>query len=336
MIKRTLTFGIMISLGKIFSKYTGSLRAYKWVYVLNNLLNSKQLQHNRPLYKKYGVRKSIFSSISHNDLPATENGIPWLDQANAKEKLKAHPDYTTFSSEIQEQLLHFIDEGYMILKGFFSDEQVATLNEEVDQLLKSKTLDFNYTGRKIMESYKVSKTADQVFFKNQELLSLLNFTMGKTVIPFHTINFIEGSEQRAHSDSIHMTTHPLGYLIASWTALEPVGRHNGTLFFYPKSHLLPYVTTEDFPAGNTRWRIGQNSNKKYEDHIEQLIEQHGLEKRYFNAEPGDILIWHANLIHGGSAIEQNGATRKSMVAHYFCEDVICYHEISQRPALMPL
>jgi hypothetical protein len=24
-----------------------------------------------------------------------------------------------------------------------------------------------------------------------------------------------------------------------------------------------------------------------------------------------------------------------MVAHYFCEGVICYHEISQRPALLP-
>jgi ectoine hydroxylase-related dioxygenase (phytanoyl-CoA dioxygenase family) len=97
---------------------------------------------------------------------------------------------------------------------------------------------------------------------------------------------------------------------------------------------MPYVTTRDFPAGNTRWRIGSNSNARYEDHIEKLLEARGLEKKYFEANTGDVLIWHANLIHGGSAIQQSGATRKSMVAHYFCEEVICYHELSQRPALL--
>jgi hypothetical protein len=33
-------------------------------------------------------------------------------------------------------------------------------------------------------------------------------------------------------------------------------------------------------------------------------------------------------------VKQEGSTRKSMVAHYFAEGVICYHEISQRPALV--
>jgi len=324
----------MISLGKIFKKYTGALRSYKWVYVLNNLLNRKQLQHNRELYKKYGIKKSIYSPISSQDFSSQDGDIPWLDQPDAKQKLKQHPDFASLSEEIQQQLIQFIDDGYMILRGFFSKEQVNALNQDIDQLLQSRTLDFNYTGRKIMESYKVSEVADQLFFRNKRLLNLLNFIMGKPVIPFHTINFVKGSEQRAHSDSIHMTTQPLGYLIAAWIALEKVGKHNGTLFFYPKSHRLPYVTTQDYPAGNTRWRIGGNSNKRYEDHIEALLGEHRLEKKYFEAEAGDILIWHANLIHGGSAIEQPGATRKSMVAHYFCEGVICYHEISQRPALL--
>jgi len=48
-----------------------------------------------------------------------------------------------------------------------------------------------------------------------------------------------------------------------------------------------------------------------------------------------VLIWHANLLHGGSPILRPGATRRSMVCHYFAEGVICYHEMSQRPALVP-
>ena len=326
----------MISLGKIFRKYTGTLRGLKLAYVINNLLNSKQLQHNRALYKKYGIRKSIYSSIGSQDFPPLEDSIPWLDQAEPLKRLQAHPRFNDFSIAIQEQLIHFVEEGYMILRGFFSPDQVAALNQDIEQLLVARNIDFNYTGRKIMESYKVSKVADEVFFRSEALLDIMNFIMGKPIIPFHTINFIEGSEQRAHSDSIHMATAPEGYLIAAWVALEEVSQRNGTLVFYPKSHRLPYVTTQDYPSGNTKWTIGKDSNKHYEDHIAALIEQYNLKPAYFMAGPGDVLIWHANLIHGGSPIKEPGSTRKSMVAHYFCEDVICYHEISQRPALMPL
>ena len=324
----------MISLGKIFKKYTGTLRQLKASYVINNLLNRDRLQHNRSLYKKFGVRKSIYQSIGRHDFQVANNEIPWLDQPKALERLKAHPDYASFSSEIQQELVRFVEEGYMILKGFFPPEEVEKLNQDIDQLLQSRTLDFNYTGRKIMESFRRSEVVDQDFFRNERLLRLLNFVMGKHVIPFHTINFIEGSEQRAHSDFIHMSTEPLGYLIAAWTALEEIHEGNGPLFYYPKSHRLPYLSCQDYPSGNTKWTIGADSNKNFEDKVEALITEHQLEKVEFRGQAGDVFIWHANLLHGGSPIRQEGATRKSMVAHYFCEDVICYHEISQRPAFI--
>ena len=133
-----------------------------------------------------------------------------------------------------------------------------------------------------------------------------------------------------------MTTQPPGYLIASWTALEKVHPGNGALFYYPGSHRLPYVTTQDYDSGNSSFFIGSENNKRYEDKIAEVVADSGLEKEYFYAEKGDVLVWHANLLHGGMPITQPNATRKSMVAHYFCEDVICYHEMSQRPALFPM
>lgn len=326
----------MISLGKTFKKYTGTLRRLKAVYVINNLLNGNRLQHNKELYKQFGLQRSIFSPIGSHTFKQKSKDIPWLDRPNAKSAMKAHPDFQQFSPAIQAELERFIEEGYMLLKGFFSADQVDQLNAEIDQKISSGALDFNYTGRKIMESYKHSDLVDQQFFKNQALLNLLNFVMGKPVIPFHTINFIEGSEQRAHSDFIHMTTEPLGYLIAAWTALEDCDDNNGPLVYYPYSHRLPYVNCLDYPSGNSKWMIGAESNKRYEDHVELMLEESGLEKKYFHAKKGDVFVWHANLVHGGSAIKKPGATRKSMVAHYFCEGVICYHEISQRPAFLEL
>lgn len=325
----------MISLGKIFRKYTGALRQYKVLYVLNNWLNRRQLAHNRALYQKYGLQKSILSNIGSKDFPVHHADIPWLDRPNAMEILEQHPTYLAMLPEQQAEIRRFMEEGYMILKGFFPVAEVAQLNQEIEELLQQQQLDFNYTGRKIMESYKHSPTAN-AFFRNARLLELLQFIMGKPIIPFHTINFIEGSEQRAHSDSIHMTTEPPGYLIAAWIALEDIGPEQGPLIYYPKSHRLPYLTTEDYPAGHTKWRLGEFANKRFEDEVEKLVEAQQFEAKTFQAQKGDVLLWHANLIHGGTAITKAGATRKSMVAHYFCEEVICYHEISQRPALLPL
>jgi len=317
------------------SKYSGGLRSLKAVYWLNNIANRNKLKHNKNIYEKYGLKKSIFSPIGKQDFKLSSSDIPWLDQTDGISKLQSSTFYKESSSEIQGQLEHFIEHGYIILKSFYTIEEVSTLNKEMEHLVNKGELDFNYTGKKIMESYKYSTLVDTHFFKNPKLLELLNFIMGKPIVPFHTINFIEGSEQKAHSDFIHMTTEPEGYLIAAWTALEETHADNGPLFFYPDSHKLPYITCQDYDSGNSRWLIGNRSYKNYEEHVAQVVKEHGLKKEYFYAEPGDLFIWHANLLHGGDPIAKPGLTRKSMVAHYFCEDVICYHEISQRPALIP-
>jgi len=323
----------MPALNRIFSKYTGQLRSLRIVYYINNLLNARKLRHNERLYKKYGLEKSIFGSISSRDFQADAEDTPWLDKPDAKEKLVAHPDFKNFDADTQQQLIQWIDRGYLVLKGFYAENEVDELNGEVNRLLKEQKTAFNYTGRKVMDAHQLSGVIDK-YFRYERMLNVMNFIMGKKVHPFQTINFIRGSEQRAHSDSIHMTSEPKGYMIASWTALENCHEENGLLFYYPSSHKLPYVMTDDFETGHSRWRLGKNANKRYEDKIEEVIEKYDLKKEYFHAEKGDVLLWHANLIHGGSPIKQVGSTRQSMVCHYFCEDVICYHEISQRPAML--
>ena len=326
----------MTFLSKLFKKYSGPIRSWKGVYIINNFFNRDKLQHNKTLYKEQGISKSIYGSIGRHHFKNGKGEIPWLDRPNSLITLEQHPDFNSFSKEIQEKIKGFIENGFMVLDGFYSHEAVDKMNSEVDRLLAKKETDFNYTGRKIMDAYKESELINQSYFRNPELIRLLNFIMGKKVVPFQTIHFIEGSEQRAHSDSIHMMTQPLGYLIATWTALEDTNENNGSLAYYPKSHRLPYISCQDYASGNSKYLIGKDSNKKYEDYIAALIEKHDFKKEFFFAKKGDVLLWHANLIHAGSAIKQKGATRRSMVGHYFCEGVICYHEISQRPALLEI
>jgi hypothetical protein len=59
-----------------------------------------------------------------------------------------------------------------------------------------------------------------------------------------------------------------------------------------------------------------------------LIAENGLKPEYFLAKRGDVLIWHANLLHGGSPRQNTLRTRKALVCHFFAKGCVCYHDYS--------
>jgi ectoine hydroxylase-related dioxygenase (phytanoyl-CoA dioxygenase family) len=184
-----------------------------------------------------------------------------------------------------------------------------------------------------MFAHKLSPLIKEVA-NSAELKSVLSFLLDRELTAFQTINFLEGSQQRAHSDSIHMTTYPLGFLIAAWIALEDVHHENGPLFYYPGSHKLPFLLNSDYNQGETSLTLGKKKYTDYEDVLEEIISKSGFTRKEFHAKKGDVLIWHANLVHGGAPILNKRLTRKSMVVHYYAKDVIKYHEITERPSLI--
>ena len=113
-------------------------------------------------------------------------------------------------------------------------------------------------------------------------------------------------------------------------AFEDIHPDSGPLVYYPRSHRLPYIfskevgiSEEDFQReGYTRYR------DNYEPYIRNLVEEHGLTPNYFHASKGDVLIWHANLIHGGSTRKNLQLSRKALVCHYYAKGAFVYHDLS--------
>lgn len=310
------------------------LRSLKITYSAYNLLHAQGLEHNRGPYKDAGMRKFLFQSISSRDFAGLPPGeIPWMDKNITAEEIRKKVDATSFSEPVKQALRDWKDNGYLILNKFLPEKTVDDINEEIERLLQEKKIAFTL-GNKIMFANKESELIRSVTV-TKEVTDILDFVLGRKVIPFQTINFITGSEQHAHSDSIHMTTYPLGYLIAIWVALEDISEDAGPLSYYPGSHKLPYLLNDGYERGGNVFTVGADSNYlRYEQKIGEVVQEKKLPKKVFTARKGDVLVWHANLIHGGEKIVRPGATRKSMVVHYFAEDVIKYHEITERPALL--
>jgi hypothetical protein len=292
-----------------YDKYTGILRRLKIVYAINNLWNYKYLKRNKSLYDKYGISREVWQSISSKHFDTLS---PVSDLIPGDEK--------------------WDKDGYLHIKGHYSVEFVDSVNDAMKIALDNEEIAFNYTGKKVLFAYeKVAVLKDII--NDKKLGELLESLTKEKIVPFQSINFQYGSEQAAHSDSVHMATYPVGGLIAIWVALDDIDEDNGPLFYYPGSHKLPYASNADM--GNATGAVlSPNPNKNYEEYQAAEIKKHNLKAEVLSAKKGDVFVWHANLLHGGMPHTNTAKTRRSIVVHYFVKDRICYHELSQRPAVV--
>ncbi|MFP3595603.1 phytanoyl-CoA dioxygenase family protein [Chryseobacterium sp. SIMBA_029] len=306
------------------------IRNYKLPYIVYNYFHKDKLKHNIPLYKKYEVDKKYYSPISSSDFSHLPDSERKIDQ----NKLTDTEFFKNLSKENQESTLHYDENGYLVLRNFLRPEEADKINEEVDKLVKDGILKFQYGG-KLMFAIHHSEIIKRIG-ADKKLLDFLSVLLDGKAKLFQSINFINGSQQKTHSDSIHMTTYPLGGLLGVWIALEDVDENNGALHYIPKSHKLPYFLNSDYDNEGNAFRIGKKSYKAYEEFLENKVKELGLKKEIFKAKKGDLLIWHANILHGGEPHLDKNRTRKSLVYHIFDENSVCYHEVTQRPALFEL
>jgi len=309
-----------------------SIKSLRFARVLTNLKHFQQLWANASLYKKHGIDRKFwqpisYSSIQHHD----ESDLPWLDRANDKDVMKSNPQFKEFDKELQEQLLGWCEKGFVSLPGFFDKDFISDLEKSVEANL-TKSQQKKYATDRVLHLHKTNDKVRQAF-KDEKLLKILSFLLGKEILPFQTINFYKSSSQPAHSDAIHLTTEPLGYSLGVWVALEDIKPGSGEFFYYPGSHKLKYIMNNDFNSGKKFLIQTEDLHEKYESKIAQIIEETNLKAEVFLPKKGDIFIWHTNLIHGSLAKKESSLTRKSLIMHYFAKGVLCYHEMMEMPAI---
>jgi hypothetical protein len=167
------------------------------------------------------------------------------------------------------------------------------------------------------------------------VLRLLRLLYGREPVPFQTLNFPVGTEQKAHSDTIHFHSFPAGYLCGVWVALEDVDEDNGALVYYPGSHRTPVYQMYDIGRPGGRGLVSPQAEHYgvYERFVESWIDDQGFERRTLSLRRGEALVWAANLYHGGGPIRDRRRTRFSQVTHYFFRDCVYYLPFYSDPAV---
>jgi len=229
----------------------------------------------------------------------------------------------------------FAANGYLILAGFFDPARVARVKARIGTLWDACPTDSPLVIDHIAEGvpcrgflretdpsvratpYKINDVhlEDRDFADlaaDPGLVAILSGLLRATPLICNTLLLERGSQQPAHFDSFYMPSPTPNMMCASWIALDQVTEANGPLFYYPGSHLIPPFRFSDGGIkANAREAAAAMA------HIDRIVADHDLRRVTFCPNPGDVLIWHAQLLHGGSPIRDMRQTRASLVTHYW-------------------
>lgn len=225
-----------------------------------------------------------------------------------------------------QQIASFQQDGYLVL-DFSLDSALLDdiIHTTEPHYQKKENSDSYFHGLRIQDAWRMLPQVRSVALEPR-ILAALNQLFGRKAFAFQTLNFPTGTEQKIHSDTIHFNSKPAGFMAGAWVALEDVDEQNGALLYYPGSHLLPEVTMQDigFPPSASHYR-------DYENYMQQLVKDKQLTPARGVLKKGQVLLWHANLLHGGGSHPDKSRTRHSQVTHYFFEHCQYYTPMLSSP-----
>lgn len=263
--------------------------------------------------------------------------LPWVDREGFPERLAQR----TGSGEIDEQdaalLQRWHRDGFLHLPKAVSDADVDALLASYEQAWRSPPDSVklmaegrgvvawsDFGGRdslpnthfRVLDFQDASEEARHLML-HPEVLRVLRLIFDETPVAMQSLFFEYGSEQHAHQDFPYVQAHILSHLVGCWFACEDANADNGALLYYPGSHRLPKYA---FPGNELRWD-GQHPEHvdAFEAYLARACADAGIEPLLFEAKKGDVLFWHAALVHAGSPVGKPGSTRRSFVVHYSSE-----------------
>ena len=295
---------------------------------------SKQL--NRLLYRKAASRPAPPGVSFHSRF-----GGLWVDRNDAPEVLQAKAARGDVSPALRDKLDFFIRNGYVILEQAVSRDAIDAYLAEFDQaaldsaelrasvpvfgpgdkdVVPLQDADLKAPLTKVLDTYHYLPTARELIFA-EPVRQFLVAVFEENLLAFQSLHFEKGSTQSIHQDTAYVVLEEPMKLCASWVALQDVSAGSGELVYYPGSHRLP-----DYIYGEGRKHYNHQRDP-HEQHMRHLASLHegsqatGLELQAFLPMKGDVLIWAADLAHGGAPIANAQLTRRSLVTHYTAASV---------------
>ena len=224
----------------------------------------------------------------------------------------------------------FEREGFQLLQGHFSTQRIDLATEASQRLIRERAheivVDCLQTGQRTFwdqashptsrhyrfnDLYLMSEEIRQLAL-DPELTTVLEDLLGEPAVLCSSGNFERGSSQPKHIDSLYLTPRTPHSLVTAWIALEDIYPDSGPPTYYPGSHKIPLYIFNDGTHHASRDEIVD-----WFDYIDVQLRLRGFKEKTLLARKGDVLLWHGDLVHGGSPIRNPRRSCCAFAGHYF-------------------
>ena len=257
--------------------------------------------------------------IIQNEIDMSQMNLPWVESPFFSDIIKTK----NIPEEDKKLASEYYENGFIVLSNIFTNELIDQIKSEMNDTGFNENFPIQTfrNNIRIQDLWQYSDSVKELAC-HPKIMDTLKMLYEREPVPFQTLNFKVGTQQKAHSDTLHFSSLPARYMCGVWVALEDITEDNGPLFYYPGSHRNPEYNFSDFK--NTTEDTSYENYPEYETFMEDLMEKSSYKKKKFLAKKGDALIWSSNIIHGGSPVEDPQSTRYSQVTHYYFENCIYY------------
>lgn len=253
----------------------------------------------------------------------------WIDRPDAAEIIDNKLAANEITAKEAELLKSFARDGYVVLKNAVAEDIIDGLLQDIQNMYlqpekyvvkhKENTV---HPHTKILpiktralDIYVPLQSARQAIF-SKTITRFLNLLYGEPPMAFQSLMFTWGSEQSMHRDTVVVITDPPQAITASWIALEDILPGSGELTYFRGSHKDDNFYFIDNKLSWNPKKDGKLIYKTYTDFLHRQAKKRHEKPSHFIANKGDVLIWHAALVHGGGPITVKDKTRYSLVTHY--------------------
>ncbi len=220
---------------------------------------------------------------------------------------------TTNEKELRDQ---YQANGYVIVEGLFDESEVVTYRDHYMRLREAGTYPGDTSGVDIGNDDPLKRYPrmihmhrwDQVsldWLTDSRLNTVMTAVLGEEPYAVQTMLYFKPAGARGqalHQDQSYLNVKP-GTCMAAWMALDPCDEENGCLQVVPGTHEIPVLCTEEADV-----------NESFTDVTVPLPE--GKEPVPVVMNPGDVLFFNGQLVHGSFPNSSAGRFRRALIGHY--------------------
>ncbi|MEN9938008.1 MAG: hypothetical protein RLZZ387_4587 [Chloroflexota bacterium] len=211
----------------------------------------------------------------------------------------------------------FFDEnGYVVVKGLFSQEEVARYRDHYMTLRKRGTYPGDLSGvdtsskdplkmyPRMIHMHRWDEVSLQ-WMVDERINACLTGLLDREPYAVQTMLYFKppgARGQALHQDNFYLRAKP-GTCMAAWMALDPCDEANGCMQVVPQSHTWELLCTE---KADTKVSFTDVTVPLPPDAQVMPVEM----------QPGDVLFFNGALVHGSFPNSTTDRFRRALIGHY--------------------